>query len=169
VQWPFPSGSEVEVGSQRRLFEDGAFFHPDQRARFLFETPTAVAEPTDDEYPLILLSGRGSSSQWHTQTRTSKSAVLRSLYNQEAYVEISPHDAEVRTVTSGDTVVVASRRGTMRAEAVVTPTVTRGQVFIPMHYAEVNRLTNSSFDPYSRQPSYKSGAVQVRRAGRRDR
>jgi assimilatory nitrate reductase catalytic subunit len=46
---------------------------------------------------------------------------------------------------------------------VVTPTVRPGQVFIPMHYVETNRLTHPSFDPYSRQPSYKSGAVEVLR------
>jgi assimilatory nitrate reductase catalytic subunit len=49
---------------------------------------------------------------------------------------------------------------------VITPTVAAGQVFVPMHYAETNRLTNPSFDPYSRQPSYKSGAVEVRRVRR---
>jgi assimilatory nitrate reductase catalytic subunit len=51
----------------------------------------------------------------------------------------------------------------MRARAVVTPTVGAGQVFVPMHYADTNRLTVSEFDPYSRQPSYKVGAVEVRR------
>jgi predicted molibdopterin-dependent oxidoreductase YjgC len=51
----------------------------------------------------------------------------------------------------------------MRARTVVTPTVRPGQVFIPMHYVETNRLTHPSFDPYSRQPSYKSGAVEVLR------
>ena len=55
----------------------------------------------------------------------------------------------------------------MRARALITSTVARGQVFVPMHYVETNRLTNASFDPYSRQPSYKSGAVEVRRDGRR--
>ena len=47
-----------------------------------------------------------------------------------------------------------------------SPTVKAGQVFIPMHYAETNRLTHADFDPYSRQPSYKNGAVEVRRSGR---
>jgi assimilatory nitrate reductase catalytic subunit len=50
----------------------------------------------------------------------------------------------------------------MKARAHVTPIVRAGQVFIPMHYAETNKLTNASFDPYSRQPSYKSGKVEVR-------
>ncbi len=52
----------------------------------------------------------------------------------------------------------------MHARARVTPIVAPGQVFVPMHYAQTNCLTSPSFDPYSRQPSYKSGAVQVQRA-----
>ena len=52
----------------------------------------------------------------------------------------------------------------MRARACITPAVAPGQVFVPMHYGETNRLTRSTFDPYSRQPSYKSAAVAVRKA-----
>ncbi|HEX9505915.1 MAG TPA: molybdopterin dinucleotide binding domain-containing protein, partial [Acidimicrobiia bacterium] len=116
------------------------------------------------EFPLMLLTGRGSSSQWHTQTRTAKSAVLRSLGAEEPYVEISPDDAAARALTTGDWTVITSARGSMHARARVTPIVAPGQVFVPMHYAQTNCLTSPSFDPYSRQPSYKSGAVQVQRA-----
>ena len=169
IQWPFPEGSSCGYGEERRLFEDGRFYHPDGRARFLFEEPREVAEPTSEDYPLVLLTGRGSSSEWHTQTRTAKSAVLRSLAEQEPFVEISPGDAAARSLGDGDWAAVVSPRGSMRARARVTPTVAPGQVFVPMHYVGTNRLTNPSFDPYSRQPSYKSGAVEVRRARRRDR
>src|SRR5438876_376743 len=41
-----------------------------------------------------------------------------------------------------------------------------GRVFIPMHYAATNRLTHADFDPYSRQPSYKNAAVEIRRSTR---
>ncbi|MBV8967707.1 MAG: hypothetical protein JO331_01440, partial [Verrucomicrobia bacterium] len=58
-------------------------------------------------------------------------------------------------------VEVASRRGAISAVAFITPTVRPGQMFVPMHYPEVNRLTLSVFDPYSRQPSYKACAVRV--------
>jgi anaerobic selenocysteine-containing dehydrogenase len=166
IQWPFPQGSTLTPGDERRLFEDGLFYRPDQRARFLFEEPRAAAETPSTEFPLFLLTGRGSSSQWHTQTRTAKSAVLRSLSPEEPYLEISPDDATARTLTTGDWAEITSARGSMLARARVTPTVKPGQVFVPMHYAQTNRLTNPSFDPYSRQPSYKSGAVEVQRARR---
>ena len=169
IQWPLAEGADANGVTERRLFSDGRFFHPDGRARFLFDDPRPVYELTTAEFPLVLLTGRGSSSQWHTQTRTAKSAMLRALYDEEAYVEMSPCDAEGRTISHGDLVVVASRRGSMLARASVTPTVGAGQVFVPMHYAATNQLTAPSFDPHSRQPSYKSCAVNVRRALRSDR
>ncbi len=129
----------------------------------MWEEPRPVAEPTSEEFPFILLTGRGSSSQWHTQTRTSKSAILRTLYPEKPYVEISPADASALGVVADEWVVVRSARGAMEARAYVTPTVAPGQVFVPMHYARTNQLTKPSFDPYSRQPSYKSAAVGVRR------
>ena len=55
--------------------------------------PGALPEPPDEEYPLLLLTGRGSSAQWHTQTRTGKSGVLRKLHSLEPYVEVNPQDA----------------------------------------------------------------------------
>jgi anaerobic selenocysteine-containing dehydrogenase len=160
IQWPYTAGP---VEPERRLFEDGRFFHPDGKARFVWEEPRPVAEPTSEEFPYILLTGRGSSSQWHTQTRTSKSAILRTLYPEKPYVEISPADAAALGVAADEWVVVTSERGEMEARAYVTPTVAPGQVFVPMHYAATNRLTRPSFDRYSRQPSYKSAAVDVRR------
>ena len=50
-----------------------------------------------------------------------------------------------------------------------TATVQPGHVFLPMHFAAVNQLTFPSFDPHSRQPSYKACAVALAHAGRRDR
>ena len=122
-----------------------------------------MAAPSSEGLPLVLLTGRGSSSQWHTQTRTSKSAMLRSLYPEKPYVEMSPADAVALGVAPDDWVLVASARGQMAARAYVTPTVAAGQIFVPMHYADTNRLTEPSFDPSSRQPSYKWAAVAVRR------
>jgi assimilatory nitrate reductase catalytic subunit len=143
------------------LFEDGRFFHPDGKARFYFEDPRMPAETPDAEYPFTLLTGRGSAAQWHTQTRTGKSAVLRSLYPDRIYVEINPADARRLKIRDGDQVTVRSRRGVLSARAFVTSIVQPSQAFIPMHYATANQLTFPEFDPYSRQPSYKMCAVAI--------
>ena len=185
VQWPLPdrgsvfavSGSELDglphaanskrktqnakPDPERRLFEDGRFFHADGRAKFIFEQPREAPEVTDAGYPLLLLTGRGTTAQWHTQTRTAKSAVLRKLYPENIYVEINPADARRLGVRAQQKVEVRSRRATIHATAFLTETVQAGQVFIPMHYEETNRLTFPSFDPYSRQPSYKACAVAI--------
>jgi assimilatory nitrate reductase catalytic subunit len=165
IQWPLRAGEDVAAQSERRLFEDGRFFHADGRARFIYEAPRAIPEPTDKVYPFALLTGRGSSSQWHTQTRTAKSALLRKLYPSQPYVEINPGDARTLGLTPNEWIVVESRRGSMRARAHPTYVVQPGHLFIPMHYVDTNLLTLAIFDPYSRQPAYKHCAVRVRRQG----
>src|SRR5438094_741693 len=101
VQWPAPAGAVPEE-RERRLFEDGRFFHPDGRARFHFEEPRRARESVSARFPLVLLTGRGSSSQWHTETRTAKSALLRSLAPGALHVEIAPGDAAARGIEPND-------------------------------------------------------------------
>ena len=88
------------------------------------------------------------------------------MYPENIYVEINPRDAARLGIRAQQMVEVRSRRGKLMASAFVTGTVQPGQVFIPMHYGETNRLTFPSFDPYSRQPSYKACAVAVLAAPR---
>jgi ferredoxin-nitrate reductase len=186
IQWPFPQNRKPETGDrkqhrtrstpldrepaiegvarERRLFADGKFFTPDGRAKFIFDLPRPVPEPPDDEFPFVLLTGRGSSAQWHTGSRTDKSVVLRKLAPTVLTAEIHPEDAERLSITANDRVLVKSRRGSAEAVAVVSATVQRGQIFLPMHFEAVNRLTFAAFDPHSRQPAYKACAVAVSRA-----
>jgi assimilatory nitrate reductase catalytic subunit len=168
IQWPFPAGSQV-TDPQRRLFADGRFHHADGRARFVFEEPRPLPEPPGGAFPLQLLTGRGSAAQWHTQTRTARSDVLRKLHPREPYVEISPADAAAYEVEPGDWAVVETRRGRATVRALVTPTVPAGHLFLPMHDASTNVLTLSAFDTESRQPAYKACAARVRPATADDR
>jgi anaerobic selenocysteine-containing dehydrogenase len=147
--------------TERRLFENGRFYHADGKAKFLFDQPRPVAEPTDPDFPFVLLTGRGTSAQWHTNTRTGKSDVLRKLYPANAYVEINPKDAAQLKIAPNTTVTIVSRRGRVECAAFITANVQEGQVFVPMHYGIANRLTRSEFDPHSRQPSFKYCAVRV--------
>jgi predicted molibdopterin-dependent oxidoreductase YjgC len=158
IQWPF---KEDHRAGQRRLFEDGRFFTPDSRARFIFDKPGSAAEHTDARFPFVLLTGRGTAAQWHTGTRTNKSDVLQALAPAGCYVEMNGADAAVCGIVTGAAVRIRSRRGSVSATAFVTSTVQQGQVFMPMHYPEANKLTHPSFDPHSRQPNYKHCAVSV--------
>src|SRR5262249_23474231 len=127
----------------------------------LCDQPQELPEQTSLRYPFLLLTGRGSAAQWHTQTRTAKSSVLRKLYPEELYVEINPHDAQRLSIRSGDSVSVSSQRGQLHGRALVTPVVQTGQLFIPMHYDATNLLTHPTFDPNSHQPAYKGCAVSI--------
>jgi anaerobic selenocysteine-containing dehydrogenase len=163
VQWPYPAANPP-AERERRLFEDGKYYTPSGKAKLLFSPPAELPEPTDAAYPFTLLTGRGTSSQWHTQSRTAKSDILKKLYPQEAYVEINPADAARLRLKEHDAVIIRSRRGEMQASVYIAPTVQPGQLFLPMHYPEVNRLTHPSFDPHSRQPNYKHCAVALAKA-----
>ena len=96
------------------------------RARFLFERPRPLPEPTDLRYPFQLMTGRGSAAQWHTQTRTAKSDVLRKLSPRELYVEVNPADAKSLGLNAAGWVVVESRRGRIKARPFVTATIASG-------------------------------------------
>ena len=165
IQWPFRETGSAAL-PERRLFEDGKFFHPDEKAVFIFDTPKPPPEVPNEAYPFILLTGRGSSAQWHTLTRTDKSAILRQLSPQRIYVEINSADARALGIMAGEQIRISSARSSISAAAVVTDIVLPGQIFMPMHFAEVNRLTADTFDPQSRQPSYKHCAVRVEKIPR---
>ena len=182
IQWPLPTSNaqlptpniegsplersalEVERSTfkaERRLFQNGQFFTPNQRAKFLFDPPAPLPEPTCKDYPLTLLTGRGTSAQWHTQSRTNKSAVLRKLYPEALFLDIHPDDALALGVQDHDPITVSSRRGSLKAQAHITTSVRPAEVFLPMHEGTTNLLTHPAFDPHSRQPSYKACAIKV--------
>lgn len=160
IQWPYPEGKGDNT-RERRLFSDGTFYTPTGKAKFLFCDPTEVKELPDAEFPYYLNTGRGTSSQWHTQTRTASSKILKKLYPADPYIEIHPKDASKEGFTNDDWLKVSSRRGEITVRAYIAPTVREGHVFLPMHDGQSNRLTYADFDPYSFQPSYKTGAVKM--------
>ena len=164
VQWPSAAGpvdGQGPAGRERRLFADGLFFHPDAKARLIVEDVAEPPESPDSQYPFVLMTGRGSVTQWHTLTRSDRAPMLKRASPDPAYVEINPADAEERGINEAAWVLVTSRRGQARVRAKATDRVARGQLFMPMHFVEANNLTMWVFDTYSRQPSFKYAAVDV--------
>ena len=76
VQWPLRAGEPLPA-RERRLFEDGRFFHGDGKARFVFDAPRPLPEPADARYPFTLLTGRGSWSQWQVSAGQLDLALLQ--------------------------------------------------------------------------------------------
>ena len=139
---------------------------PDQRAIVWLRPAKGPAEPTDDEYPYILSTGRVL-EHWHSGTMTMQAPELRRAY-PECFVEINPVDARELGIRSRDFVRIISRRGeaTIRARVVDMPRP--GMVFVPWHWADeqslINRVTIEAYDPGSKQPEFKICAVKLEKA-----
>jgi assimilatory nitrate reductase catalytic subunit len=166
IQWPFREGDD-DPGASRRLYTDGRFQTPDGRANLVPTSWEPFPEQPSTDYPLVLNTGR-TVEHWHTRTKTGNVPILERL-SPEAWVEMNPLDARLLRLAPQGRVDVVSRRGRMRnVQLRVTETIAPGQVFVPFHYAEANanEVTQSAFDPVSREPNYKQSAVRVERSGR---
>jgi assimilatory nitrate reductase catalytic subunit len=161
VQWPLAAGA----GTQR-LFADGRFAHADGKARFVATAPRAPAHAPDDDFPLVLNTGRVR-DQWHTMTRTGKSARL-AAHIAEPFVDMHPQDALLCGVADGKLARVSTRWGAMIARVRHGGGIPRGSVFVPIHWngqyssdARVGALVNPAVDPVSGEPEFKHTPVRV--------
>jgi ferredoxin-nitrate reductase len=165
-QWPYPIGTQPTDTAAKRLYLDRQFHTPDRRAHFFAGHSCGVAELPDSTYPYTLTTGR-LYGHWHTQTRTGRIEKTRQMH-PNPFIEIHPQDADMLGIQDNDWVEVRSRRGMARFPACVTPRITPGTVFVPMHWgalwadqAEANALTHAEVCPDSKQPELKACAVQL--------
>lgn len=164
VQWPFPEGT-TEVATTR-LYEDGKFSTPDGKAQLFCVEWAPFPEQPSAEFPFVLNTGR-TVEHWHTRTKTGQVPILQRM-SPSAWLEMNTRDAQALRLKPHDRVDVISRRGRVRnIELRVTEIVAPGQVFMPFHFAETNanQITQSAFDPISREPNYKQCAVSVQLSG----
>jgi predicted molibdopterin-dependent oxidoreductase YjgC len=124
-------------------------------------------EPVDEEYPLVLTTGR---VLYHYHTvMTRKVPGLNEIY-PEGTLEIHSVDAKRLGIEDGALAKVASRRGKLVVKAEVIDTPPEGTVFMTFHFAEAaaNLLTNPALDPVAKIPEYKVCAVKVEAANREE-
>jgi formate dehydrogenase major subunit/formate dehydrogenase alpha subunit len=123
------------------------------------------AELPDDEYPLILSTGRVL-YHWHGGQMSRRSKGLLEIYPQ-ALIEVNEVDAAKLDLNGNKRVRVSSRRGSIEAEALVTDRVPPGMVYANFHFPEAsaNELTIAALDPVAKIPEYKVCAVKVEAAG----
>lgn len=120
------------------------------------------AEMPDDDYPMLLSTGRVL-YHWHGGELTRRAQGLLEAY-PDSLVEINPYDAEMLGMNGHKTVRITSRRGEMIAQVVITERVTPGMVFGNFHFPDsmnVNNLTIAALDPVAKIPEYKVCAVKV--------
>jgi predicted molibdopterin-dependent oxidoreductase YjgC len=123
-----------------------------------------AAEPTDDEFPYLLTTGRYL-YHWHTRSMTGRVPGLEELC-PPVPIEIHPADAAREGITHGQQLEVSSRRGSINAKAMITERSPRGTVFMAFHFAEgaANVLTIDAIDPIAKIPEYKVCAVKLAEA-----
>jgi anaerobic selenocysteine-containing dehydrogenase len=191
IQWPAP---EDQPEGTERLYEDGGFWadpdyceewgkdletgalledteyralNPDGRAMLKAARWSPPSETPDEEYPLLLTTGR-TIYHFHTRTKTARAPQLQAAA-PGVWAELSDSDAHELGVAEGDWVEVRTPRGVMRAQARVSG-VRPGVVFVPFHYGywdadgeprAANELTITQWDPASKQPLYKTAAARV--------
>ena len=161
IQWPCREGEELEA-DERRLFEDGKYYTPSGKAKFIFEDVTENPNATNEEFPFNLNTGRGTVGQWHTHTRTREIQAVTNIVSQKAYVDINRKDAEKLDIKENDEVLIHSSNGhTSKFIARLTDNLKEKTLYAPIHYIETNLLTPSVFDPYSKEPSYKTVQVNI--------
>lgn len=163
-QWPQPAG---QARGETRFFADGGFYHAGGKARLVAIEPVE-SDRTDAEYPFTLNTGR-IRDQWHTMTRTGKSARLSS-HIAEPFAELHPRDALEIGVGSAELVEIKSPQGSAVMRALITERQARGSIFAPMHWndqfaarARIDTVVPAITDRFSGQPASKNVAVAARR------
>lgn len=157
LQWPCPDLDHPGTP----ILHTGAFPRPGGKARFHPVAHMPPDELPNEEFPLVLTTGRNL-YHYHTGTMTRRSEGLNRI-RPGPEVEVATSDAARLGLGDGDRVRVISRRGEIVARAAVGDTVPPGIVFTTFHFAEApgNRLTNRATDPVARIPEYKVAAVRL--------
>ncbi len=166
VFWPCPT--EEHTGTPR-LFDNKEFYLPDKKAKFHPIEYLGADEKPDDEYPLILTSGRVV-YQYLSGNQTRRIGFLVQQC-PEPYVEIHPETAQKLRINDGERVKVVSRRGEGVFPALVVRTIRPDTIFIPYHWGEqlaVNQLTNPKLDSTSKIPEYKACAARIEKIHSRE-
>ncbi len=162
IRWPV---THQQV-TPPRLFEDGRFYHADGRARLVAVRPTPPKHAIDQEYPLVLNTGRVR-DQWHSMTRSGRSPRLAS-HLPEPFVDMHPADVLSFGVGSGGLVRVTTRWGRLVARLRTSGEIARGSIFVPIHWndttasdARIGALVSSSVDAISGEPEFKFTPARV--------
>jgi ferredoxin-nitrate reductase len=162
-------GRDLLTGAESTEMEHRALA-PAGRAFLLAARYQSPHEEPEEEYPFSYTTGR-TVYHFHTRTKTARAPQLQAAA-PDAWVELSPADAESLGVGEGDVVRVESSRGRLEAKARISG-IREGVIFAPFHYGyfdsdgldgrprAANELTITEWDPASKQPLYKVGAVRV--------
>ena len=153
VDGPDQPGNEI-------VFGDG---FPTQNGRAMLVPASIVppAETPDDEFPMVLTTGR-QLEHWHTGAMTRRARILDAI-EPEAVAQMSSRDLFRLGLKAGDMIRIETRRGAIELKARSEGAIPEGMIFVPFCYAEApaNFLTNPQLDPVGKIPEYKYCAARV--------
>jgi formate dehydrogenase alpha subunit len=161
LQWPVaPDGTDTPI-----LYED-EFDLPGGRASFAPLPYKPPGDAADDEFPLILVTGRRL-EHYNAGTMTRRTGNLELMSSD--WLEVNPDDAAALGLVEGETVTLRSRRGQIKLPVQITTRIEPGHVFTAFHFPEVrtNLLIGPSADVNTSCPEYKVVAVAIEPAGDR--
>ena len=163
IQWPFKEGDKL-TDDQRRLFENGKYYTKNNKAHFIFEEVMENPIPNTPEFPYTLNTGRGTVGQWHTLTRSREVKWVTDVTSDKAYAFFNTQLLKDLYIEENEVVTIDSINGNS-ADFIVrsTDNVKYDEIFAPMHYIECNTLTPSVYDKYSKEPSFKTTPVNIRK------
>ncbi len=133
------------------------------RARIVPASLMPPHELPDDEFPLVLTTGR-LLEHWHTGSMSRRATTLDAL-EPEAIAGLNPRDMQRMGIEPGEMIIVATRRGEITLKARADRDTAEGMVFIPFAFAEApaNALTNPQLDPMGKIPEFKYCACRIDR------
>jgi formate dehydrogenase major subunit len=149
-----------DVPGNEIVFTSG-FPTTDGRGRIVPADLLPPDEVPDEEYPLVLTTGR-MLEHWHTGAMTRRAGVLDAIEPQ-GIAAMNPYEIERRGLSIGDMITVETRRGTIEAILRADREVADGMVFMPFCFNEspANALTNPMLDPFGKIPEFKYCAARV--------
>jgi formate dehydrogenase major subunit len=158
----YPCADENDPGQGVVFVEN--FPTANGKARLVAARSIPADEQPDDEYPLVLITGR-QLEHWHTGSMTRRAQVLDAI-EPVPVVYVNQQDLEAMGVAAGAEIVAKSRRGELRAYARPDAALKKGEVFIPFcyHEAAANLLTNEALDPFGKIPEFKFCAIKLEAA-----
>jgi predicted molibdopterin-dependent oxidoreductase YjgC len=162
LQWPVPDTSHPGT----RFLYSETFPTDTGRASFTVLTQKPAIEGRDEEFPLIVDTGR-ILEHYDTGTMTSRSKGLNHM-RPSGEMELNPEDARRSNLATGDWARLTTRRGHIEARVRVSERIQKGMVFYPFHFPEqsANRLIGTEFDSASRTPAFKGAAARIERISR---
>jgi predicted molibdopterin-dependent oxidoreductase YjgC len=131
------------------------------KGRFSLLGNVETLERPDDQYPIILVTGRRL-AHYNNGSMTRRCEGLAALEPEEV-AEVHPDDAARFGIEDGCRIMVVSRRGALEVLVRVTERSRPGSVFMAFHHEEplVNILTSPGGDEIAGTPEYKACAVRL--------